>query len=45
MGGKWANALYKKFKPKEFDQVKVFFLFNGPPQQLFGKKPFSTWRI
>lgn len=37
-----ANAFYKKFKPKEFDQVKVIMMQNSPPQALATKKPINT---
>jgi len=37
-----ANAFYKKFKPKEFDQVKVIFMQNSPPQALATKMPIRT---
>jgi TRAP-type C4-dicarboxylate transport system substrate-binding protein len=29
--GHLANELYKKFKPKEFDDVKVLYLYTNPP--------------
>ena len=41
-GTKLANALYKKFKPKEFDETKVMFLLSAPPQFIFGQKPIKT---
>lgn len=41
-GSMLANAFYKKFKPKEFDQVKVCFLTNAPPQAIAAKKPIRT---
>ncbi len=33
-----ANAYYKKFKPKEFDDVKVVYLHASPPHRLFTNK-------
>jgi TRAP-type transport system periplasmic protein len=35
---KLANAYYKKFKPKEFDDVKVMFLHGAAPGFLMTKK-------
>lgn len=37
-GTKTANAYYKHFKPKEFDEVKVLYLHTSPPHHLFAKK-------
>lgn len=42
VGTKLANELYKKFKPKEFDEVKVLFLNTSPPHISFSKKPVNT---
>jgi TRAP-type C4-dicarboxylate transport system substrate-binding protein len=39
---KVAHAFYKKFKPKEFDEVKVLILQCSPPQVLSAKKPVRT---
>jgi TRAP-type transport system periplasmic protein len=36
---KMANEYYKKFKPKEFDDVKVMFLHGAAPGFVFTKKP------
>lgn len=38
-GTKLANEFYRKFKPKEFDDVKVLFFTTSPPHMLFTKKP------
>jgi TRAP-type transport system periplasmic protein len=38
-GTKLANEFYRKFKPKEFDEVKVLFFTTSPPHMLFVKKP------
>jgi TRAP-type C4-dicarboxylate transport system substrate-binding protein len=37
-----ANAYYKKFKPKEFDDVKVLFLHGAAPGFIFTKKPAKS---
>jgi TRAP-type transport system periplasmic protein len=37
-----ANAYYKKFKPKEFDDVKVMFLHGAAPGFIFTKKPVKS---
>lgn len=37
-----ANAYYQKFKPKEFDDVKVMYFITSPPHRLFTKKPVSN---
>jgi TRAP-type C4-dicarboxylate transport system substrate-binding protein len=42
VGAKLANEYYKKFKPKEFDEVKVLFFTTSPPHMLFAKKPISN---
>jgi TRAP-type C4-dicarboxylate transport system substrate-binding protein len=41
-GSKLANAYYKKFKPKEFDDVKVLFLHGAAPGFIFTKKPVKS---
>ena len=35
---KLSNEFYKRFKPKEFDDVKVMFLTASPPHMLHAKK-------
>ena len=42
VGAKMANEYYKKFKPKELDEVKVLFLTTSPPHMLFAKRPVSN---
>jgi TRAP-type C4-dicarboxylate transport system substrate-binding protein len=39
---KLANEYYKKFKPKEFDDVKVLFLHGAAPGFIFTKKPAKS---
>jgi TRAP-type transport system periplasmic protein len=39
---KMANAYYKKFKPKEFDEVQVMFLSAHGPAYVNTKKPVNT---
>jgi TRAP-type transport system periplasmic protein len=39
---KLANEFYKKFRPKELDDVKVLFLTTSPPHMLFAKKPVKN---
>jgi len=39
---KLANAYYKKFKPKEFDDVQVMFLHGAAPGFIFTKNPVKT---
>lgn len=39
---KLANAYYKKFRPKEFDDVKLMFLHGAAPGFLFTKKPIKS---
>lgn len=39
---KMANEYYKKFRPKEFDDVKVMFLHGAAPGFIFTKKPAKT---
>jgi TRAP-type C4-dicarboxylate transport system substrate-binding protein len=40
--GMLTHAFYKKFKPKEHDEVKVLWLQNSPLQALSTKKPIKT---
>lgn len=42
LGTKMANAYYKKFKPEEFDDVKIMFLHTSPPHRLHTKKPVNN---
>jgi TRAP-type transport system periplasmic protein len=37
-----ANAYYKKFKPKEFNDVQVMFLHGAAPGFIFTKKPVKS---
>lgn len=37
-----ANEFYRKFKPKEFDDVKVFFLHSHGPGYFHTKKPVNN---
>jgi TRAP-type C4-dicarboxylate transport system substrate-binding protein len=39
---KLADAYYKKFKPKEFDDVKVMFLHGAAPGFIFTKNPVKS---
>lgn len=39
---KLANAYYKKFRPKEFNDVKLMFLHGAAPGFLFTKKPIKS---
>lgn len=39
---KLANAYYKKFKPKEFDDVKVMFLHGAAPGFIMTKKQIKS---
>jgi TRAP-type C4-dicarboxylate transport system substrate-binding protein len=39
---KMINAYYKKFQPKEFDQVKVMYLHAHGPGILFTKRPVNN---
>jgi TRAP-type C4-dicarboxylate transport system substrate-binding protein len=39
---KLANAYYKKFKPKEFDDVKVMYLHGAAPGFIMTKKAINT---
>ncbi len=41
-GSKLANAFYKKFKPKEFDDVQVMFLHGAAPGFIFTKNPVNS---
>jgi len=41
-GTKMINAWYKKFKPKEFDDVKVLYLFASGPSHFMTLKPLSS---
>jgi TRAP-type transport system periplasmic protein len=41
-GTKMANEYFKKFKPKEFDEVKLAYLATSPPHFLFTKKPVNS---
>ena len=38
MGTHLANEFYKKFKPKEYDDVKIMFFYTAGPQFLDTKK-------
>jgi TRAP-type C4-dicarboxylate transport system substrate-binding protein len=40
-GTRLANAFYNKFKPKEYDDVKVLFMHTAAPQILCTKKPVN----
>jgi len=42
MGSMLTNEFFKKFKPKEFDEVKVMFFYTAGPQMLCTKKPVNT---
>jgi TRAP-type C4-dicarboxylate transport system substrate-binding protein len=39
---KLANAYYEKFKPKEFDDVKVMYLHGAAPGFVMTKKPIQS---
>ncbi len=39
VGAKLANEYYKRFKPKELEEVKILFLTTSPPHMLFAKRP------
>jgi TRAP-type transport system periplasmic protein len=39
---KLANAYFRKFKPKEFDDVKVMFLHGAAPGFIFTKNPVKS---
>jgi len=42
LGTKLANAYYAKFKPKEFDDVKIIYLHTSPPHRLHTKEPVNN---
>ena len=42
LGTKLANAYYAKFKPKEFDDVKIIYLHTSPPHLLHTKEPVKN---
>ena len=42
VGAKLVNEYYKKFKPKEFDEVKVLFFYASPPHMFFTKKSVNN---
>ncbi len=42
VGTKMANEFYAKFKPKEFDEVKVLFFSTSPPHMVFAKKAVNN---
>lgn len=42
VGAKLANEYYKKFRPKELDEVRVLFLTTSPPHMLFAKRPVKN---
>ncbi len=42
VGAKLANEYYKKFRPKELDEVRVLFLTTSPPHMLFAKRPIRN---
>ena len=42
IGAKLANEYYKKFRPKELDEVRVLFLTTSPPHMLFAKRPVKN---
>jgi TRAP-type transport system periplasmic protein len=42
VGGRMVNEYYKKFKPKEFDEVKVLFLYTTQPHHMFTKVPVNN---
>jgi TRAP-type transport system periplasmic protein len=37
-----ANAFYKKFKPKEYDDVKMLYMWNSGPGVFMTTKPISS---
>ena len=39
---KMANAYFKKFRPKEFDEVKLIYLQTSPPHRLNMKMPVKN---
>jgi TRAP-type transport system periplasmic protein len=42
MGTTLTNEFFKKFRPKEFDDVKIMFFYTAGPQMLCAKKPVNT---
>jgi TRAP-type transport system periplasmic protein len=42
VGAKMVNEYYRKFKPKEFDEVKILFMHVSSPQMVFAKKPVNN---
>jgi TRAP-type C4-dicarboxylate transport system substrate-binding protein len=42
VGGRMINEYLKKFKPKEFDDVKPLFFYTTQPHRLFTKKPINS---
>jgi TRAP-type C4-dicarboxylate transport system substrate-binding protein len=41
-GTKMVNAWYQKFKPKEYDDVKIIWLVTAPPGLFLTKKPLGS---
>lgn len=41
-GTKMINAWYQKFKPKEYDDVKIIWLVTAPPGLFLTKKPLGS---
>jgi TRAP-type transport system periplasmic protein len=41
MGTRLTNEFYNKFKPKEYDDVKIMFFYTAGPQYLNTKKPIT----
>jgi TRAP-type C4-dicarboxylate transport system substrate-binding protein len=41
-GTRMINAWYKKFKPKEYDDVKVLYHFTSGPSHFFTLKPLNS---
>jgi TRAP-type C4-dicarboxylate transport system substrate-binding protein len=42
VGGKMVNEFYRKFKPKEFDEVKVLYFYTTQPHRLFTQKSVNN---
>jgi TRAP-type transport system periplasmic protein len=42
MGTALTNELFKKYKPKEFDDAKIMFFYTAGPQILCAKKPVNS---
>lgn len=42
VGGRMVNEYYKKFKPNEFDEVKVMFFYTTQPHRLFTQKAVNN---